>query len=292
MMERRHWTPWLLIGPVLLVFVVFFAVPTLILFASSFERIELVTYKVIEAFTFHQYTRFLTDGFYLGVLGTTIKIGFFATLACLMTGYPVALYLTRVSSRERAILMLLILSPLLVSVVILSFGWIIILSPTGMINWVLRGLGITEDRFQLRYTEAAVVMGLAHVYYPFMVLAIYNSMRNIDPAVVRAARSLGASRLRAFWRVVVPLSVPGALAGSFIVFALSVSSFVTPTLLGGVWVKMMAFLAWQEQIHLLDWPFGAAITVILLATTGLLMFVYNRVMERWWFAGVFHSHPQ
>ena len=286
----RNWTPWLLLAPVLGVFVVFFAIPTMILLLTSFERLELVTYKVVENLTLHQYKRFLTDEYYLGVLATTLKISFLATVLCLLVGYPVAFYLTRASARERSMLMLLILSPILVSVVIFSFGWIIIVSPMGMVNWVLRELGVGDGRIQLRYTETTVIIGLAHAYYPFMVLAIYNSMRNIDPAIVRAARSLGASELRAILRVVVPLSVPGILSGSFIVFALSVSSFVTPTLLGGVWVKMMAFLAWQQTTHLLDWPFGAAITVILLLTTGVLMLGYSRLMERWWFAGVFRGH--
>lgn len=286
--SRINWTPWILIGPVLLVFAAFFGVPTLVLFLSSFDRMELVTYKIVETFTLHQYTRFFSDPFYLGILWITLKISFFSTLVCLVTGYPVALCLTRVSARERAFLMMLILSPLLVSVVVLSFGWIIVLAPTGLINSALKGLGLIDQPLQLRYTETAVVMGLSHVYYPFMVLSIYNSLRNIDPQVVNAARSLGASKTRAFWRVVLPLSAPGALGGCFIIFALSVSSFVTPTLLGGVWVKMMAFMAWQQQIHLLDWPFGAAITVVLLAATCLIMFVYNRLAERWWFAGVFH----
>jgi putative spermidine/putrescine transport system permease protein len=292
MRVRQIWTPWLLIGPVLFVFVVFFALPTLLLLLTSFQRVDLVSFQIIEQFTFYQFTRFFTDLFYLGVLGNTLKISLLATLLCLVAGYPVAVCLTRMSPRERAILMLLILSPLLVSVVVLSFGWIIIVAPTGLVNTFLVGVGLVEAPLELHYTEPAVVVGLAHVYYPFMVLAVYNSLRNIDPEVVRAARSLGASPARAFWKIVLPLSVPGALAGSFIIFALCVSSFVTPTLLGGPWVKMMAFLAWQQQIHLLDWPFGAAITVILLVTTGLIMVVYNRLIERWWFAGVFHSHRQ
>lgn len=154
-------------------------------------------------------------------------------------------------------------------------------------NALLTGLGLVKSPLRLLHTQTAIVIGLAHVFYPFMVLAIHSSLQNIDPAVIRAAHNLGAGPWRAFWRVTLPLSVPGMVAGSLIVFALSVSSFVTPTLLGGPWVKVVAYLVWEQNISVLDWPFAAAISVILLAVTGLIMLVYNRLAERTWFAGVF-----
>jgi putative spermidine/putrescine transport system permease protein len=181
--------------------------------------------------------------------------------------------------------MLLIVSPLLVSLVIRSFGWVIVLGPRGLVNAALAGLGLAPVR--LIYTETAVVVGLTHVFYPFMVLAIYSALQNIDPAVVRAARNLGAGPLQTFWRVTLPLSVPGVVAGSLIVLALAVSSFVTPTLLGGPWVKVVAYLAWEQNLVVLDWGFAAAIAVILLGVTGLVMLAYNQLVERRWFAGVF-----
>jgi putative spermidine/putrescine transport system permease protein len=189
--------------------------------------------------------------------------------------------------RECAILMLLIVSPLLVSVVIRSFGWVIILGPRGLIDWALEGIGLTSGPLKLIYTETAVVIGLAHVFFPFMVLSIFAALRNIDPAVVRAAQSLGAGPIRTFWRVVFPLSIPGVASGALIVFALSVSAFVTPTLLGGPWVKVVAYLAWEQNSTVLDWPFAAAISVILLAVTVLIVTFSNRFVERQWFAGTF-----
>jgi putative spermidine/putrescine transport system permease protein len=155
------------------------------------------------------------------------------------------------------------------------------------VNAVLLGLGVVDRPVKLMYTETAVVIGLAHVFYPFMVLAVYGALQRIDPAVVRAATNLGASPLVAFWRVTLPLSVPGILAGSLIVFALSVSSFVTPALLGGPWVKVVAYLVWEQNLIVLDWGFAAAIAVILLAVTAGIMLAYNRLVERAWFAGVF-----
>jgi len=143
--------------------------------------------------------------------------------------------------RERAILMLLIISPLVVSIVIRNLGWLIILGRRGLLDALagLLGLGSAD----LLRTETAVVIGLAHIFYPFMVLSIYGSLQNIDPAVLRAAANLGAGPWRAFSAVTLPLSMPGLIAGSLIVFALSVSSFVTPALLGGARVKVAAYLS-------------------------------------------------
>jgi putative spermidine/putrescine transport system permease protein len=285
--EPAHLAPWLLVGPALVLFIVVFAVPLLILFTSSFERLDTATFSVVERFTLFNYRRFLFDEYYINVLLVTLRIGLLVTLIALVTGYPFAMYLTQAPPRERSILMLLIISPLLVSVVIRTFGWVIVLSPKGLINWALLGLGILSVPLKLMYTETAVVIGLTHIFYPFMVLAIYTALRNIDPEVIRAAQSLGAGPARTFWQVTLPLSIPGVVAGSLIVFALSVSSFVTPSLLGGPWVKVAAYLAWEQNVTVLDWPFAAAISVILLLLTALIMVMSNRLVERSWFAGVF-----
>lgn len=280
-------TPWLLVGPALLVLGVFFAVPLVMLLSGSFQRIDTGSFVVTERLTFFNYRKFLLDEYYLNVLLTTMRMSLLVMFVALATGYPLAVYLTRVGPRERAILMLLVVSPLLVSVVIRSFGWIVILGPRGLINWALQGLGLASAPMKLIYTEAAVVIGLAHVFFPFMVLAIYAALRNIDPAVARAAQSLGAGPIRAFWRVTFPLSIPGVVSGSLIVFALSVSAFVTPTLLGGPWVKVVAYLAWEQNSTVLDWPFAGAISVILLVLTVLIIGVSNRLIERRWFAGAY-----
>ena len=284
---RVEWTPWVLVGPVLAIFVVFFAIPVVILLASSLQRLDTATLKVVDGFTLFNYTRFLLDEFYFGVLVTTLKISLLVTLTCVIFGYPVAAYLSMAGSKERGVLMLLVISPLLVSLVIRSFGWLIILGPRGVVNSVLLALGIVVAPVRLIHTQSAVVIGLAQVFYPFMVLAVYSALQNIDPLVVRAAKNLGAGPARIFWRVILPLSTPGIVAGSLIVFALSVSSFVTPTILGGPWVKVMAYLVWEQHVVILDWPFAAAISVILLGVTAFIMIAYNRLVERKWFAGVF-----
>jgi len=286
--RQWNWAPWLIVAPALVVFVVFFAVPLLIMLANSVQKIDPATYQTVDRFTLYQYGRFLFDEYYVGVLLRTLRIGALTTLACLVAAYPVAIYMTKAGVRERNLLTLIIISPLLVSVVVLCFGWMIIVAPTGLVNFVLMKIGIIDSPLQLKYTEASVIAGLAHVYFPFMALGVYNSIQNIDPEFVRAARILGAGPMRIFWHITFPLSMPGALAGSLIVFALSISSFVTPMFLGGSWVKVVAYFIWEQNMILIDWPFGAAIAVILLLVTGLIVLGYSRLLERHLFAGVFH----
>nr|HIA88692.1 ABC transporter permease [Gammaproteobacteria bacterium] len=278
--RQWNWTPWLIVAPALAVFVVFFAVPLLIMLANSIQKMDPATYQTVDRFTLYQYGRFLFDEYYVGVLLRTLRIGALTTLACLVAAYPVAIYMTKAGVRERNLLTLIIISPLLVSVVVLCFGWMIIVAPTGLVNFVLMKIGIIDTPLQLKYSEASVIAGLAHVYFPFMALGVYNSIQNIDPELVRAARILGAGPMRIFWHITFPLSMPGALAGSLIVFALSVSSFVTPMFLGGSWVKVVAYFIWEQNMILIDWPFGAAIAVILLLVTGLIVLGYSRLLER------------
>lgn len=286
--RRWNWAPWLIAGPALVVFIVFFAVPLLVMLANSFQKIDVVTYQTIDYFTFYQYGRFLFDEYYLSVLVRTLRIGAIATLACVIAGYPVAIYLTKAGPRERELLTLVILSPLLVSVVVLAFGWMIVVAPTGLINFGLKALGIIDAPLELKFSEGSVIAGLAHVYFPFVALAIFNSLQNIDPQIVRAARVLGAGPVRIFWSITFPLSIPGAVAGSLIVFALCISSFVVPMFLGGSWIKVVAYHIWEQNMILIDWSFGAAISVILLVVTGSIMLGYNHLVERRLFAGVFN----
>ena len=285
--RRWNWVPWLIVGPALAVFVVFFAVPLFVMLANSIQKVDLATYQTVDYFTLYQYGRFLFDEYYLTVLVRTLRIGAIATLACVIAGYPVAIYLTKAGPRERQLLTLVILSPLLVSVVVLAFGWMIVVAPTGLVNFVLKAVGIIDVPLKLKFSEGSVIAGLAHVYFPFVALSIFNSLQNIDPQIVRAARILGAGSIRVFWSITFPLSIPGAVAGSLIVFALCISSFVTPMFLGGAWIKVVAYHIWEQNMILIDWPFGAAISVILLIVTGSIMLGYNRLVEQRLFAGVF-----
>lgn len=285
MMRGRAGVALLLAVP-LAVFVALFLLPLVNLFVRSFFAFDRVT-GTTGGFTVSNYTKFLLDPFYLDILWRTLRIGLLVTATALVLGYPVAYDLARARGRRRAYLMLGILAPLLVSVVVRTFGWLVILGPNGLINSTLTALGIVSDPIRLLYTETAIVVGLTHVFLSFMVLSIAAALERIDPALIRAAQNLGASERQAFLRVVLPLSLPGVAAGCLIVFTLATSAFITPALLGGPRVKVMSFLAYQQTLLLSDWPYGSAIAFVLLALTAAAVLVYLRLLERGRFGVVF-----
>ncbi len=276
----------LLLGPPLLVFVGLYLLPLANVFVLSFFGFDRNTGKLGDL-TLANYWKFLGDPFYLGILWRTLKLGVAATVLALVLGYPVAFYLSRARGRRRAYLMLGILAPLLVSVVVRSFGWLVILGPNGLVNSTLTSLRLVSEPVRLLYTETAIVLGLTHVFLSFMVLSIAAALDRIDPALLRAAQNLGASPRQAFLRVVLPLSLPGVAAGCLIVFTLATSAFITPALLGGPRVKVMSFLAYQQSLLLSDWPYGSAIAFVLLAITGGAVLLYLRLLERGRFGVVF-----
>jgi putative spermidine/putrescine transport system permease protein len=271
-------TPWLLAAAPLAVFAALFVLPMGNLAVLSFFRFDRTT-GAVGGFTLDNYAKFLGDPFYLGILWRTFKLAVIVTLSTLALGYPVALYLSRTTGRRRAYLMLLIMAPLLVSVVVRSFGWLVILGPNGLVSSALRAVGLIDEPLRLLYTETAIALGLTHVFLSFMVLSVATALGRIDPAVLRAAASLGAGPIRTFLKVILPLSLPGVAAGSVIVFTLSASAFITPALLGGPRVKVMSSLAYQQAMLLSDWPYGAAIALVLLALTTAGVLLYLRAIE-------------
>ena len=277
-MSRRPLAPWLLLAAPLAAFAALFALPLLNMAALSLHRFDR-TSGTLGGLTLDNYARFLGDPFYLGILWRTFRLGVLVTLLTLVLGYPVALHLSRAPARRRASLTLLILAPLLVSVVVRSFGWLVILGPNGLVNSALRGLGLIDEPLRLLYTETAIALGLTHVFLSFMVLSVATALGRIDPTLIRAAQTLGATPAQAFRRVVFPLSLPGVAAGSLIVFTLSTSAFITPALLGGPRVKVMSSLAYQQTLLLSDWPYGSAIALVLLALTAASVILYLRLLE-------------
>ncbi|WP_346055339.1 MULTISPECIES: ABC transporter permease [Amycolatopsis] len=267
----RPWrTGYLLAGPAILAFALLFAAPLVTLVVNSFRTQQ-------GAFTLANYTRFLGDPFYRGVLGHTLWIGVLTTVCCLVLGYPFALYLRGRSPRVRNYLSLVLLSPLLVSMVIRAYGWLVVLGPNGPLAKLLEAVGL--DAPQLLYNDTAVLVGMVHVMLAYLVLPLLGSLDRMDPTLVPAAKGLGASGWTCFWRITVPLSAPGMLAGSLIVFSLTVSSFVTPAILGGPTVKLMPYFVYTEATVTLDWPYAAAIGFILIVVTTVLMAVYARLLR-------------
>jgi len=264
--------PLLLAAPAAILYIVLFIIPfgNLLLF-SFYDYSRLA--GVIKTISLKNYERFWLDPYYLEIVFRTFRISVMTTAATLLIGYPVALFMSRTTPRVRGIVTLLILSPLLISVVVRSFGWLVILGRNGLVDSVAKAIGF--EGANIMYTEAAIVIGLINVFLPYLILSVIASLQAIDPAVPLAASSLGASRTKVFWRIIFPLSLPGVIAGSLIVFCLASSAFVTPAMLGGASVKVLSVLTYQQTMVLQNWPFAAAIAFSLLV--GVLAIVALQV---------------
>jgi putative spermidine/putrescine transport system permease protein len=270
-------TPLLLAAPAVVVYVVLLVIPFANLFLSSFYGYSR-TAGIIRDPSLLNYQRIWFDPFYLDIVLRTFRVSLITTVVTLLVGYPLALQMSRASERVRGLITLAILSPLLISVVVRSFGWLVILGRNGLLDSLLALFGIHD--FNIMYTETAMVVGMVNVFLPYLVLSVVASLQSIDPALPRAAASLGATRWKVFLRVVLPLSLPGVTVGSMIVFCLASSAFVTPALLGGAALKVMSVLAYQQTMVLQNWPLAAAIAFSLLAVVLAVVGLQVRLLER------------
>ncbi|MDQ0219223.1 ABC transporter permease [Peribacillus cavernae] len=285
--KRRSWGPGLLLLlPILLFIFGFFIVPMLYILYLSFITTDEIG-GTTAAYSLKNYAQFFTDSYYLSSLWLTVKISLYTVILSLLLAYPVALTMAKSSPRVRGYIALLIASPLLVSIVVRNFGWYLLLLPNGTINQTLMSLGIINAPLKLLFSELGVVIGLSNAYLPFMILAIATSLYNIDPSLEKASAILGASPLRSFFSITLPLSLPGIVSGCVLVFSLSMSAYVTPALMGGANVPMMPVVAYDQINNLLRWTFGSAISYVLLATTLITVIVFTRTFERGKFKEVF-----
>ncbi|MDF2812952.1 MAG: transporter permease [Microvirga sp.] len=274
--SSRSSSPWLLAGPGALFFAGMILLPLALTVILSFRVYDHAT-GIKDAYTLSHYIAVVTDEYYLGIFWRTLRIAALTTLICAVIGAPEAYILARMRNPWRSIFLLVIIGPLLVSVVVRAFGWSMLLGSQGLVNQALQLVGFSPVR--LLYTETAIVIALVHVMLPFMVIPIWTALQKLDPMVEAAAWSLGASRFAALRRVVLPQVSLGMLSGCLIVFGLSASAFAIPGLLGGRRLKMAATLVYDEYLHELNWPLGAAIAIIVLIANLLIMLAYNRMVE-------------
>lgn len=256
-----------------------FAVPLILIALRSLHLYDPTTGATGDAYTLQNYVTFFSNGRYLDIFSRTFKIAAITTAVCLFAGYPVGYYIARQDGRRQVYLILTVVSPLLVFVIVRTVGWTLILGNDGLLNNLLHALDIREDPVRLLGTEPAIMIGLVHVYMPYMILAVYTSVQSMDLTLTRAAESLGASPRAAFLRVTVPMTVPGIASGCLLVFTLSVSSFATPAILGGQRAQVMSYLVYKEVFALQDWPFASAASVILLLCVGAIMLAYLWITE-------------
>ena len=269
-------TPWGLSAPAMLLFACMLLVPLGLTVVLSFNVFDHAT-GVKNQFTLAHYAAVLSDEYYYGIFWRTFWIAGLTTLICLAIGAPEAYVLSRMGNPWRSIFLLVVLAPLLVSVVVRAFGWSMLLGSQGVVNQALRSLGLGTVR--ILYTEWAVIIALVHVMLPFMVIPVWTSLQKLDPGVEDAALSLSASHFTTLRRIVLPQVMPGILSGSLMVFGLSASAFAIPGLLGGRRLKMVATVVYDEYLHELNWPLGAALALTLLLANLVVMLSYNRVLE-------------
>lgn len=248
-------------------FVLFFIAPLLILFYVSLQTDT--------GTSLAQYARFLLDPFSLGVLGRTLWLGVEVTALCLLLGFPLAWAYVRGPRWLQPVLILVVLLPLLTSVVVRTFAWIVILGRQGIVNSALVSLGLIDTPLRLLYTEGGVIVALAQVQMPLMVLPLITALSRIDPNMDDASAALGAGAWRGFWRITVPLSLPGIIAGCMLTYAAAIIAFITQSLVGGGQMLFMPMYIYQQATALQNWPFAAAISIVFLAAVLAVVSVFN-----------------
>jgi putative spermidine/putrescine transport system permease protein len=269
-----------LLGPFALVTLVLLFGPIGLLASYSLAPGGSTRADFSDGLTLENYTEVLGDWFYLGIIGNTVWLSAIITFVSILIGWPLAYFIWRIPRKWKSLATIAVLAPLLISIPVRNYGWMVILGDTGLVNMTLMRLGLIASPLPLMFTNFATVVGLAHVLMPFVVLSVLASLERIAPHLVEAAQTLGASRLRAIWTVVAPLSMPGVLAGGLLVFCVAVSAYVTPALMGPSGAKYSSTLVYQQFVSTFDWPRGAAIAMVLLMITAGVLVALLALLNR------------
>ncbi|WP_415082049.1 ABC transporter permease [Labrys sp. (in: a-proteobacteria)] len=274
---RDRLRPWYLLSPTLIVLTVLMVVPIVIMTVYSFY--EFVTAGVEkQVFTTANWHEFFTDSFYHLFLWKTVKVAAITAILCALLGYPPAYFIAMTRTRHKWLLLLLLIVPFWISFTIRTFSWIHILGEQGIINVVLMKLGLISEPLRMLYTQGSVIMGMIHFLLPYMILNIYVSLEGIDRNLISAARTLGCTQGQAFREVVLPLSLPGLMAGLLLCFVLAAGSYVTPQVLGSTRDALFGNLIYDTIMTQLNWPLGSTLSIVLLVLLGIVATIYSRYM--------------
>ena len=257
-------------SPLATFFVLFFLAPLLLLIVISFYATP-----ELKSFGLAQYVKIATDGFTLPVLLDTLWLGVQTTLLCLVLGYALAWSYVRSPSALQKVLMLVIVMPLLTSVVVRTFAWVVILGRQGIVNSVLAEFGWIEGPLKLLYTRGGLIVALANVQLPLMALPLITALQKLDPNLEDASSALGASAFRTFVKITLPLTLPGILAGCLLTFAASITAFISQSLIGGGQMLFMPMYIYQQASSLQNWPFAAAISLVFLIAVMVCVTAFN-----------------
>jgi putative spermidine/putrescine transport system permease protein len=269
-----------LLAPSLILILIGLAVPLLLMLRYSFNRWapgELMT----SAFTLENYVRFFSDSFYLGVLFRTLWISLVSTIACLLLGLPAAYYLSRLKTRWlKTTLILAIVIPLLMGNAVRVVGWIVLLADRGLVNEAMIYLGVFSQPMRILYTGYAVAIGLIAVLLPFMIISLQAVFDGVSETYEEAAMNLGARPFTMFYRVLLPLIMPGVFSGCLLCFVLAMNAYATPVLIGGPSFHMMAPKVYEQALKVFNWPFAASMAFILMAATLVLTISASLALQR------------
>jgi putative spermidine/putrescine transport system permease protein len=276
---RRNLLPYWLSAPGVLVMLGFVALPLVITLSLSLYPL-LPGGNIGAQMTLANYADVARDEYFHTIFARTFGMAVLVTLICIAIGVPEAYVLSRLSERWRAVSIVIVLGPMLISVVVRTLGWAVLLGNEGMINKLLLATGLVAEPVKLMFTFTGIVIALVHVLVPFMVLAVWASLQKLDAATEHAAQSLGASLATVLRRIVFPQVIPGVLSGALIVFSLAASAFATPAIIGGRRLKVVPTTIYDEFLGNLNWPLGAALAVVLLAIVLTVSLGMNRFIER------------
>ncbi|MGG1486831.1 ABC transporter permease [Peribacillus castrilensis] len=269
-MKKRYL--YLLLLPGVLFLTIFMIIPILMTIGTTF-------FHEGGGFSIQGYLDFFQDRYFIEILLTTLRVSLFTTIICILLGFPAAYYISKLKQRKKAIMLLLTIFPLLTSPVVRSFSWMVIIGKNGVVNKLLMGMGLIEQPLDILYTPTAIIIGLVHLFLPLIIVTLVGVMENIETDLLKAAESLGASRLAVFSKVIIPLSVPGLVIGSILVFVGSFTAYTTPALLGGKQRVISTFL-YQNAITLNEWQVASIVATIMIAVTVLIISIMNGLAKK------------
>jgi len=266
---------WAALAIPLGVLVFFFALPNALLLSASFLKSEAAV--LTDELTLENYREVFESRLFRGAILRTFVVGVGVGLLDVALAFPLAYFLVRTTSRWKGVLIALSLAPLLASVIVRTYGWYVILNRNGVINESLMGFGWIETPLRLMPSTGAIIVGLAHALLPYAVLTLMSALNAINPNLERAAMSLGASRLRTFVHVVLPLSMPGLIGGFLLCFSIAISAYATPAILGGPATQTIATQIYVNMMTLLEWALGSALAVVLIVSSMAVLLLTSRV---------------
>ena len=277
----------LVIGVPFIWLALFFLLPFVIVLKISFAEADVAIPPYTEVFAYAEqqfqviinlgnYIFLSEDDLYWAAYAGSLRIAFFSTLICLLVGYPMAYAIARARKDLQTVLLLLIMMPTWTAILIRVYAWMGILSSNGILNGLLMGLGLINEPLRILNTDLAVYIGVVYSYLPFMILPLYANLVKHDFSLLEAASDLGARNITSFWRITVPLSKNGIIAGCMLVFIPVVGEFVIPELLGGPETLMIGKVLWQEFFNNRDWPVASALAVVMLAILLIPIILFNR----------------